>query len=152
MQLKSLWPQNTYTKETLFIESNFKFKKISLKPENVLIDSDGYLKITDFGLSKEGVKGNTGVHSKCGTAEYLAPEILEGNHGKAVDWWALGIIIYEMIVGRSPFEAESREKLIELILNQQLNLKKLNMSTDLKDLLSKLLTKDQASRLGFNGS
>jgi len=62
-----------------------------LKPENVLIDADGYIKITDFGLSKGGIEGNKGANSICGTPEYLAPEILERKgHGKAVDWWTLG--------------------------------------------------------------
>ena len=64
----------------------------SLKPENVLIDSDGYIRLTDFGLSKTGIQGNKGAYSVCGTPEYLAPEILfQRGHGKAVDWWTLGI-------------------------------------------------------------
>ena len=71
----------------------------SLKPENVLIDKVGYLKLIDFGLSKSGVKGNSGAHTRCGTAEYLAPEILAGDHGKAADWWTFGAIIYEMVSG-----------------------------------------------------
>ena len=63
----------------------------SLKPENVLIDLEGYLKLTDFGLSKKGIKGNKGANSVCGTPEYLAPEVLfRWGHGKAVDWWTLG--------------------------------------------------------------
>ena len=71
----------------------------SLKPENVLIDKVGYLKLIDFGLSKSGVKGNSGAHTRCGTAEYFAPEILAGDHGKAADWWTFGAIIYEMVTG-----------------------------------------------------
>lgn len=64
----------------------------SLKPENVLIDADGYIRLTDFGLSKTGIQGNKGAYSVCGTPEYLAPEILfQRGHGKAVDWWTLGI-------------------------------------------------------------
>lgn len=65
---------------------------LSLKPENVLIDKDGYIKLADFGLSKENITSNRGTNSLCGTAEYLAPEILlRMGHGKAVDWWTLGI-------------------------------------------------------------
>lgn len=67
-------------------------KKLSLKPENVLLDKDGYVRLTDFGLSKKGVKGNKEANSVCGTPEYLAPEVLfRWGHGKAVDWWTLGM-------------------------------------------------------------
>lgn len=70
-----------------------KQKKLSLKPENVLIDRQGYIRITDFGLSKMGVKGGKDATSVCGTPEYLAPEILfKMGHGKGVDWWTLGSI------------------------------------------------------------
>jgi serum/glucocorticoid-regulated kinase 2 len=82
-----------------------------LKPENVLIDRDGYIKLTDFGLSKIGVVGNEGAKSRCGTPEYLAPEILLGNHGKAADWWTVGAIIYEMVSGIPPYYGDSREEL-----------------------------------------
>jgi len=75
-----------------------------LKPENVLIDLDGYIRITDFGLSKTNIKANQGAFSVCGTPEYLAPEILfKMGHGKAADWWTLGAIIYEMLTGMPPF-------------------------------------------------
>jgi serine/threonine protein kinase len=77
--------------------------KYSLKPENVLIDQDGYAKLTDFGLSKENIKGND-AKTLCGTPEYLAPEIVDRKgHGKAVDWWSVGAIIYEMLTGQPPF-------------------------------------------------
>lgn len=76
----------------------------SLKPENVLIDEKGYIKITDFGLSKRNIEHNDQAKSICGTPEYLAPEILlRKGHGKVVDWWTLGAIIYEMFVGIPPF-------------------------------------------------
>ena len=75
-----------------------------MKPENVLIDKDGYAKLTDFGLSKEGIKGNFDTTTLCGTPEYLAPEIVEKRgHGFAVDWWSVGCIVFEMLTGHPPF-------------------------------------------------
>jgi serum/glucocorticoid-regulated kinase 2 len=74
-----------------------------LKPENILLDEDGYICLTDFGLAKI-LNENSQAFSFCGTPEYLAPEILnEKGHRFPVDWWALGILTYEMIVGFPPF-------------------------------------------------
>lgn len=77
-----------------------------LKPENVILDHEGYLKLTDFGIAKKGVKGLKKSYTFCGTNEYIAPEFLvsKGAHNKAVDWWCLGIMLYEMLAGESPFE------------------------------------------------
>jgi serine/threonine protein kinase len=87
-----------------------------LKPENVLIDRDGYIKLTDFGLSKQNIFDNFSATSFCGTPEYLAPEIIEKiGHGKAVDWWSLGAITYEMLVGLPPFYSKDRDKLFKNI-------------------------------------
>jgi len=79
-----------------------------LKPENVLIDAQGYIRITDFGLSKRDVKGND-AFSVCGTPEYLAPEVLlKLGHGKAVDWWTIGCIVFEMLTGLPPYYSNIR--------------------------------------------
>jgi len=87
-----------------------------LKPENVLIDHMGYIRITDFGLSKANIKGTKDAKSVCGTPEYLAPEVLfKMGHGKAVDWWTLGAIIYEMLTGFPPFYTNDRDELFERI-------------------------------------
>lgn len=80
-----------------------------LKPENVLLDYEGHIRITDFGLSKIGLKGDTQTHSFCGTPEYLAPEIISGKgHNMQADWWSLGALIYEMLSGRPPHYSKDR--------------------------------------------
>ncbi len=91
-----------------------------LKPENVLIDGNGYVKITDFGLSKANITGDQDAKSFCGTPEYLAPEVLarEG-YGKAVDWWSFGSILYEMLTGVPPFYEQDREKLFKSIKDEE---------------------------------
>ena len=119
-----------------------------LKPENVLIDKDGYIKITDFGLSKQNILDNFGATSFCGTPEYLAPEIIENKgHGKAVDWWSLGAITYEMLTGLPPFFSQDREKLFK---NIRLGLLKFPtyLSKDSVDFLMCLFIKDPEKRLG----
>jgi len=81
----------------------------SLKPENVLIGVDGYIKLTDFGLSKNNVTGDYDTFSVCGTPEYLAPEVIKKlGHGKPVDWWCFGSLIYELVHGLPPFYSKNR--------------------------------------------
>jgi protein-serine/threonine kinase len=119
-----------------------------LKPENVLIDQKGYVKITDFGLSKENIPDNHSAKSFCGTPEYLAPEIIEAKgHGKAVDWWSLGAILYEMLTGMPPFYAKDREKLFKTIKTGNVKFPKY-LSKEAVNLLEQLFIKDPDSRLG----
>ena len=120
-----------------------------LKPENVLIDKNGHIKLTDFGLSKlcEGFpcKGN----SLCGTPEYLAPEILfEKNYGIEVDWWSLGVIIYEMLSGYLPFRIISDEKITKNVYKKKIKIFN-HFSNSSKDLVKKLLEYNPRKRLGF---
>jgi len=119
-----------------------------LKPENILLDADGHVKLTDFGLSKEGIKDNFSAKSMCGTPEYLAPEILEKKgHGKAVDWYSLGALIYEMLTGLPPYYTRDREKLFERIRKAELVYPG-HMSAGAKSLCQGLLRRDPNSRLG----
>ena len=83
-----------------------------LKPDNVVLDADGHALLTDFGLSKEGVLDNSAAKSFCGSVAYLAPEMLKRiGHGKSVDWYLLGVLFYEMIVGIPPYYTKNKDEL-----------------------------------------
>ena len=111
-----------------------------------MLDKDGHVKITDFGLCKEGIKDGATMRTFCGTPEYLAPEVLEDNdYGRAVDWWGLGVVMYEMLCGRLPFYNQDHEKLFELILMEEIRFPR-TLSPEAKALLSGLLKKDPKQR------
>ncbi|CAD7935283.1 unnamed protein product [Amoebophrya sp. A120] len=119
-----------------------------LKPENVLLDSHGHVKITDFGLSKEGVTDNYSAKSMCGTPEYLAPEILTGSgHGKAVDWYSLGALCYEMMTGLPPYYSRDRDELFAAIRRARLTVPTF-IKPPARDFLRQLLHPNQQWRLG----
>lgn len=119
-----------------------------LKPENLLLDVEGHIMLTDFGLSKEAVTRKNGARTFCGTPEYLAPEILQGiGHGKAVDWWSLGTLMYEMLTGLPPFYSQNRKVMFERILNSELTFPP-HIQPDAQHLLTALLTRDPEKRLG----
>ncbi|KAK5644979.1 hypothetical protein RI129_006279 [Pyrocoelia pectoralis] len=119
-----------------------------LKPENILLDAQGHVKLTDFGLCKEHIQEGIVTHTFCGTIEYMAPEILtRSGHGKEVDWWSLGALMYDMLTGAPPFTAENRKKTIEKILKGKLNLPPY-LTADARDLIRKLLKRQVSVRLG----
>lgn len=116
----------------------------------MLIDTDGYIKITDFGLSKRNIEDSyIGASSICGTPEYLAPEVLKKQgYGQAVDWWAFGSIIFEMVTGLPPFCCSNRDFLYNKILEHELVYPKYVDKT-LKPLLEGLLQKDPKKRFAW---
>lgn len=114
-----------------------------LKPENILIDASGHVKLTDFGFAKR-VQDMT--WTVCGTPDYLAPEIiLSKGYTKAVDWWGLGVLIFEMVVGRAPFVDKNPVNLYQKILECRVDWPE-DISPELKDLLQNLLTSDLETR------
>ena len=119
-----------------------------LKPENVLIDRKGYIKITDFGLSKENIIDNKSAKSFCGTPEYLAPEIiLNKGHGKPVDWWTMGILLYEMLVGIDPFSDDDPMMIYQKIIKGKIRFPN-TIDKNAKSLIKHLLVSDTTKRFG----
>ncbi len=116
-----------------------------LKPENLLIDPEGYLKLTDFGFAKV-VEGRT--YTLCGTPEYLAPEILTNKgHGKGVDWWTLGVLLYEMIAGIDPFNDDDPMAIYQNILRGVVKFPR-KFDKDARSLVKHLLQADLSKRYG----
>ncbi|KAF2396154.1 kinase-like protein [Trichodelitschia bisporula] len=121
-----------------------------LKPENCLLDHEGHLLLTDFGLSKVAVDGDDRCNSFLGTIDYMAPEVIERKeYGMAVDWWSLGALGFDLLTGNPPFAAPNNKKIQEKILKGKLQMPYF-LSPDSKDLLTRLLRKDPRKRLGGN--
>ncbi|EPY49963.1 AGC/RSK/P70 protein kinase Psk1 [Schizosaccharomyces cryophilus OY26] len=122
-----------------------------LKPENCLLDAEGHVMLTDFGLSKVAEPG-ANCHSFVGTEEYCAPEILlEQPYDYGVDWWSMGILIYDLLVGSPPFTANNHKKIMEKIVRTKANIP-FYVSPDARDLINKYLKKNPKQRLGANNS
>ncbi|PIN13909.1 Microtubule-associated serine/threonine kinase [Handroanthus impetiginosus] len=154
-----------------------------LKPDNLLIGPDGHIKLTDFGLSKVGLINSTDdlsgpsaflgddkpkgavhssqkreqrkKHSVVGTPDYLAPEILLGmGHGATADWWSVGVILFELLVGIPPFNAEHPQQIFNNIINKDIPWPKIpeEMTYEAADLINKLLIENPVQRLGATGA
>ncbi|KAM6965128.1 serine/threonine-protein kinase N2-like isoform 2-T2 [Aplochiton taeniatus] len=119
-----------------------------LKLDNLLMDADGFVKITDFGLCKEGMGHSDRTSTFCGTPEFLAPEVLtDDNYTRAVDWWGLGVLIFEMLVGESPFPGDDEEEVFDSIVNDDVHYPA-SLPPDAASLIQKLLKKNPEKRLG----
>lgn len=125
-----------------------------LKPENILLDYSGHIALCDFGLCKLDMKDEDRTNTFCGTPEYLAPELLLGQgYTKTVDWWTLGVLLYEMLTGLPPFYDENTNEMYRKILSEPLHFPGQDIvPPSAKDLLTKLLNRKPDQRLGANGA
>ncbi|XP_077784618.1 serine/threonine-protein kinase N2 isoform X3 [Podarcis muralis] len=119
-----------------------------LKLDNLLLDTEGFVKIADFGLCKEGMGFGDRTSTFCGTPEFLAPEVLtETSYTRAVDWWGLGVLIYEMLVGESPFPGDDEEEVFDSIVNDEVRYPRF-LSTEAISIMRRLLRRNPERRLG----
>ncbi|CAH8473993.1 unnamed protein product [Schistosoma margrebowiei] len=119
-----------------------------LKLDNLLLDSEGFVKMADFGLCKEGMGPDDRTSTFCGTPEFLAPEVLtDSSYTRAVDWWGLGVLIFEMLVGECPFPGESEEEIFDSIVNKSVCYPNY-LSMEAKLIMGRLLRRNAAQRLG----
>ncbi|KAG0767672.1 hypothetical protein G6F57_008129 [Rhizopus arrhizus] len=123
-----------------------------LKLDNIMLGLDGHIKVADYGLCKENMWYESTTGTFCGTPEFMAPEILlEQKYGRAVDWWAFGVLVYEMLLGQSPFRGEDEDEIFDAILEDEI-LYPVNMSRDSVSICQRLLTRDPKKRLGAGPS
>ncbi|KAI9245982.1 kinase-like domain-containing protein [Sporodiniella umbellata] len=123
-----------------------------LKLDNIMLGLDGHIKVADYGLCKENMWYESITGTFCGTPEFMAPEILlEQKYGRAVDWWAFGVLVYEMLLGQSPFRGEDEDEIFDAILEDEI-LYPVNMSRDSVSICQRLLTRESKKRLGTGPS
>ncbi|NP_001352166.1 protein kinase C, delta b [Danio rerio] len=123
-----------------------------LKLDNVMLDKDGHIKIADFGMCKENMIGENRATTFCGTPDYIAPEILLGQkYSFSVDWWSFGVLLYEMLIGQSPFQGDDEDELFDSIRMDVPHYPRW-ITKEAKDLLEKLFERDPTRRLGVVGN
>ncbi|KAM6896755.1 protein kinase C theta type [Lycodopsis pacificus] len=123
-----------------------------LKLDNVLLDSEGHIKIADFGMCKENMQEESRTSTFCGTPDYIAPEILLGQkYNSSVDWWSFGVLLYEMLIGQSPFHGSDEEQLFQSIRTDNPAYPRW-LTKDAKDILIKLFVREPEERLGVKGN
>ncbi|XP_070246865.1 protein kinase C delta type isoform X1 [Myotis yumanensis] len=123
-----------------------------LKLDNVMLDQNGHIKIADFGMCKENIFADKKASTFCGTPDYIAPEILQGlKYSFSVDWWSFGVLLYEMLIGQSPFHGDDEDELFESIRVDTPHYPRW-ITKESKDILEKLLERDPAKRLGVTGN
>ncbi|XP_065605589.1 protein kinase C delta type isoform X1 [Cyrtonyx montezumae] len=123
-----------------------------LKLDNVMLDKEGHIKIADFGMCKENVVGENKASTFCGTPDYIAPEILQGlKYTFSVDWWSFGVLLYEMLIGQSPFHGDDEDELFESIRVDTPHYPRW-ITKESKDILEKLFERDPTRRLGVTGN
>uniref|UniRef100_A0A8C1LAJ6 Protein kinase C n=1 Tax=Cyprinus carpio TaxID=7962 RepID=A0A8C1LAJ6_CYPCA len=123
-----------------------------IKLDNVMLDGEGHVKIADFGMCKENVFGDNRATTFCGTPDYIAPEILLGQqYSFSVDWWSLGVLVYEMLIGQSPFHGDDEDELFESIRMDTPHYPRW-ITVDTRDMLERLFERDPSRRLGVVGN
>lgn len=123
-----------------------------LKLDNVMLDKDGHIKIADFGMCKENIFGEGRASTFCGTPDYIAPEILQGlKYSFSVDWWSFGVLLYEMLIGQSPFHGDDEDELFESIRVDTPHYPRW-ITKESKDIMEKLFERDPDKRLGVTGN
>uniref|UniRef100_A0A672K9R2 protein kinase C n=1 Tax=Sinocyclocheilus grahami TaxID=75366 RepID=A0A672K9R2_SINGR len=157
---RSVYPSQFYSAEISLALNYLHERGIiyrDLKLDNVLLESEGHIKLTDYGMCKEGLRPGDTTSTFCGTPNYIAPEILRGeDYGFSVDWWALGVLMFEMMAGRSPFDIvgssdnpdqNTEDYLFQVILEKQIRIPR-SLSVKAASVLKGFLNKEPKERLG----